>query len=242
MSDTIRGRPLSGLAAAAVIARLSWRRLFRNRGLWLSLGLTALPLLILTLFSGRWSGDQLWSHAMSDAVIPLLAILVPLNLAPAVAEEAEDDTFSYLWSRPFPRWAVLAGKGAALALFCLGLLFAAAAAMWAMSFGGGESWRLVRALLALACGVVGTGTVSLGLGLLIRRQAVAVSAGYLLVLDLALGNTSLSIANLSITHHVSSIAAAGTEIAAPLLWIAGMTAAWLALAVWRVERVELGNK
>lgn len=247
--DAVRSRPLSGVAAAAVLMRLSWRRLFRNKSFWLSVILAALPILFLATLAGRWDGDQRWSRTVGIAVIPLLGILVPLNLAPVIAEEAEDDTFSYLWSRPFPRWAVLAGKGAALAPFCLGLFVAAAAVVWAISYGGGESWRLVRAVVALGCGVAGAGAASVGLGLLIRRQAVAVSAGYLLVVDLPLGKVPLSIANLSITHHVSRIAAAGAGSAAsapglavPLMWIAGMTALWLALAVWRIERVELGSK
>lgn len=244
------GRPLSGTSAALILMRLSWVRLFRNKAFWLSIALAALPLLFLASLASNWDPDERWSRTLAVAVIPLLGILTPLNLAPIVAEEAEDETFSYLWSRPLPRWSVIAGKSAALVPFCWGLLFASVAAVWAISFGGqgDESWRLVRGLLAIGLGVVATGAISVGLGVLIRRQAVAVSAGYLLVVDLPLGNVPLSIANLSVTHHVSEIAARGAEsaaaapgMAAPLAWLLGLTAAWLALAVWRIERIELGS-
>lgn len=234
------GRAMSGLVAAAVIARLTARRLFRTRSFWLSILLAGLPLLFLAALASEWTADERWRRVFV-AMAPVLGVLVPLNLASIIAEEAEDATYSFLWSRPLPRWSIPIGKSAALLPFATALVIAAVIGSWAISGGGGRLDWLARGIAAAVLGCAATGALSVALGTLIRRQAIAASVGYLLVLDFPMGNIPLSISNLSITHHFAELAT-GEAVVAPLVWLLSMTALWSALALWRVGRVELSMK
>jgi hypothetical protein len=212
-------RPITGVAAARILARLTWTRARRSKGLWLSAALSALPILFVAAVASRWDPDQRWTRTMTVLLIPLLALLPPLNLAPIVAEEAEDQTASYLWSRPMPRWALSYGGDAA------------------------KLHHLARGAAALGLGTLAAGALAIAVGVLIRRQAVAVSAGYLLVIDLPLGAVPLSSANLSITYHARALAAVSGDgaVIAPIIWLIALTGVWLAVAFWRVSRLELAG-
>jgi ABC-type transport system involved in multi-copper enzyme maturation permease subunit len=238
-------RPITGVAAARILARLTWTRARRSKGLWLSVALSALPILFVAAVASRWDPDQRWTRTMTVLLIPLLALLPPLNLAPIVAEEAEDQTASYLWSRPMPRWALLAGKGATLIPLVAGALMAVAGLVWAISYSGDAAklHHLARGAAALGLGTLAAGALAIAVGVLIRRQAVAVSAGYLLVIDLPLGAVPLSSANLSITYHARALAAVSGDgaVIAPIVWLIALTGVWLAVAFWRVSRLELAG-
>jgi ABC-type transport system involved in multi-copper enzyme maturation permease subunit len=224
----------------AVLARLTARRLFRTRSAWISVGLAVLPVGALAAFGMGWTPDGRWDRVFS-LLSPMLAVLVPYNLASVVAEEAEEETYSFLWARPIPRWTITAGKAAALLPFVTALVIAAIAASWALSFGGASPGALARGVAAAIAGCLATAALAAALGTLIRKQAVAVSAGYLLMIDFPMGNIPLSISNLSITGHFKDLAT-GEALARPLVWLAAMTAAWAAVALWRVGSIELSNK
>ena len=231
------GRVIGGTAATAVIARMTARRLFRTRSFWLSVILAGLPLLFLAAVASKWSAAERWDRVFV-AMAPVLGVLVPLNLATIIAEEAEEATFSFLWSRPMPRWSVITGKAAALLPFSTGLVIAAVIGSWALSASGAHPDWLIRGIAAAILGCAATGALSVALGTLIRRQAIAASVGYLLVIDFPMGNIPLSISNLSITHHFTALAT-GEGAAVPVIWLVAMTALWSAIAIWRVGRVEL---
>lgn len=237
-------QPLSGLAAAGLLARLTLRRMLRSRALWVTVVLCLLPVLFAyAVVDPEWRGRSGWRETFTIAM-GLLAIIPPLHLAPAVAEEVEDRTFTYLWSRPLPRWSLIAGKLAAIApvlalLLCAGALLGFDAAYGASAPGAGET--IARGVLGLSLGVLGAGCVSIGIGSLLPRQALATSIIYLLILDIPIGALPFSLKNLSITYHVRQIAGIETipdPIPTAILWLLGIAAAWLALGFWRISRAE----
>lgn len=233
-------RALGGLGATAVLARMTARRLFRTRSFWLSVALAGLPLLFLAGLASEWTADERWRRVLV-AMAPVLGVLVPLNLASIIAEEAEEATYSFLWSRPLPRWSVTAGKSAALLPFATGLMIAAVIGSWAISTSGDHVDWLLRGIAAAVLGCAAAGALSVALGTLVRRQAIATSVGYLLVVDFPMGKIPLSISNLSITGHFTDLASGESTVTA-IIWLAAMTAVWSAIAVWRVGRIELSAR
>jgi ABC-2 type transport system permease protein len=243
-SPTNRVEPLSGMAAAGLLARLTVRRLFRSRAIWVTVALCFLPALFAyAVVDPDDRGLGSWNEVFAVA-LGLLAIVPPLHLASAVAEEVEDNTFTYLWSRPMPRWSVIVGKLAAIApvlalLLSAGTLLGFDAGYGSSSPGAGD--LIVRAALALTLGVLGAGCVAIGLGSLIPRQALAVSIIYLLIIDLPIGALPFSLRNLSITYHVRHIAGVekvNNPVPESIGWLAGIAAIWLVLAFWRIARAE----
>ena len=95
-------RALTTARAAMILAGLSLRRLFRSRVIWISAIVAMAPLLVQVAAGGTASMKNEWRDLYSMLTV-VLAIIPALHMAPAVAEEIEDRTFTYLWSRPFPR-------------------------------------------------------------------------------------------------------------------------------------------
>jgi ABC-2 type transport system permease protein len=239
---------LSGPRAAVILARLSLRRLVRSRVLWISAIVAVAPLLVQVAASGAASMKDEWRDLYSMLTV-VLAIIPALHLAPAIAEEIEDKTFTYLWSRPFPRWALLAGKLMALIPMAAALVMLSVALSFALAFGGagGESLGLFGdGLAAAALGVVAMSCTAVGIGSLVAKHATAASLAYLLALDTAVGVMPFSIQNLSMSFHVRSIALADLglsndtsgEPGVSALWLCGLSALWIAIAVWRITRAE----
>lgn len=235
------GRALGGGAAAAILARITARRLFRTKSFWLSVVLAGLPVLALLGLVSDWSPDRRWGRVFT-LLSPMLCVLMPLNLASVIAEEGEDETYSFLWSRPVPRWSITVGKMVAMLPFATALAVAAVVGAWVICFGGaGDTEPLARGVVAAVAGCAAAGALSVALGTLIRKQAVAVSTGYLLMIDFPMGKIPLSISNMSITHHFNELAT-GDAVFVPLAWLAAATALWTALALWRVSAIELTKK
>ena len=109
-----RARAAVGAGAAVrAIAGVTWTRLWRGRAVWIAAGIAALPYLLAAIGKAASRGGP--HPAVGQAEVLSLAVLVmavlpPLLVASAVAEELEDKTAAYLWSRPIARWTVLVGK------------------------------------------------------------------------------------------------------------------------------------
>lgn len=243
--DDMAGHPgqvLSAVGAAGIIARLTLKRLFRGRIVWASLVLALLPGFAVALFSNDPPSRRLWRDTFT-LLTGSMAIIMPLYLAAAVSEETEEKTFTYLWSRPFPRWSMLAGKVSALtpmgaAILALGVVLA-----FVIAFGGktGQfSDMLGRSVLAIALGALAAGAFSTAIAAAIPRHATAVSLAYLIAIDTAVSVMPFSIHNLTINYHVREMALEG-PIAGHALWLVGMAVFWLILAVSRISRAEYGG-
>ena len=245
-------RPVTGLGATLLLARLTWKRLLRGRVLWASAALLTLPLLLAA--TGR-SGDEGWRRPFA-ILVALLAVVPPLYLAPAIADEVDDKTFTYLWSRPIARWSVLTGKLLALVPVLMLGFAVAVLASFAIVYGapgGASSNVLLRGVVAVLVGATSAGMIAVGIGSVVPRFPLATAVSYLLLFDLTVGNIPFQIQNLSITYHVRSIAgvirdAEGyramllppnpTSVAESTIWALAIGAAWLGVALWRVRVAE----
>ncbi len=241
MTATARRIP-SAFESLAAIARLSARRLSRTRSIWIALILAALPVVAAALLK-RASAHDNWTEIF-NLVTAVLAVIAPLCFTSAVAEEIEDRTFTFLWSRPVPRWAVLAGKlagvfplAAAVAIGCLvGCLFSYYGSV------AGDVELLARAVIAMLCGVLMSGVAAASIGLLIPKHAVGAAIFLLLAVDMPVGSIPFSVAKLSITYHVRAIAGVAIEPESALsaaIWSAILLAIWGGLGIWRITRAEL---
>ncbi|HEX7700975.1 MAG TPA: ABC transporter permease subunit, partial [Kofleriaceae bacterium] len=106
-------------AALSALARLTFTRLLRGKLMWVSLAIACLPIALATAL-GREPSTALDITFKIELFV--IAILPALFAAPAIGEELEDRTATYLWSRPLPRWSILAGKLLALAPFVMAIL------------------------------------------------------------------------------------------------------------------------
>ncbi len=239
-------RPLSSLVACRAIQRLAWRRVLRDKSTWISVVLALFPVVFILVVGTRWSPQTAWYKVVNTLFVPLFAILPPLTLAPLIAEEAQKQTYTFLWSRPIPRWTIVAGKAAVLfPLVMLLLLVSAAACWWVLPPLPESGYQSILWLsVAVVLGVLAAGSVSITVGVFLPRQAVAAAVAYLLVVDLSVGSMPLSIASVSISHHIKNIAGTGDADAdrlTSMTWLLAITALALIATLWRVRRVELGK-
>jgi hypothetical protein len=237
--------------AAAVLARLTWKRLRRGRALWLTGFLLLVPVIVaLSLLGQPLPGPLRWRVVLEITLRILVLLAAAVHLAPAVAEELDGKTYTYLWSRPVPRWAVVAGKLMAVApLLVLGFTLSIAAAFPIAA--GGDADALLPALgrlLAAACaGVIAASAVSVGAGALFPRHPLVVVLGYFLVVEQALPFIPV-VGNLSIFYHlgaVAEVAARGAGTHSPAAALGGLlllSLAWAAVGLWRVGAAEYAGE
>ena len=217
------------------IAALTVKRLLRGRTVWIGLGIAALPLIFAAV--ARRRGGH-----VADLVILLellFAVLPPLFVASSIGDEIEDRTTTYLWSRPVPRWTILAGKLVALVPIVIALQVATAAA--ALAIAGGPALS-IRACAAMASGAAAASLVAAGIATLVPKHGMALAICYVLLFDLPVGFLPASLRQASITHDVRTVAGldptfadAVSPAAVGMVVVAGV---WLALALYRIRRLE----
>ncbi|MEZ4362301.1 MAG: ABC transporter permease [Kofleriaceae bacterium] len=229
-------RVSSAASAVAAVASLTWRRTRRSRTLWISLALTALPIAAgLAMRLGSGSLDDAWSTILSSQQV-LLAVLCPLYAAASLGEEIESGTMTYLWSRPVPRWSVAAGKLVALTPIVALMITASAAATMVVAHGAPPA---ASSLAALALGAGVLSVASTGVATLVPRHSMVVPMVYLLFVDLPVGELPMALYRVSMTRHLRVLAdgASGGAVEAAL-WLAGLTAVWAAIGLWRLRDLE----
>jgi ABC-type transport system involved in multi-copper enzyme maturation permease subunit len=247
---------VTGLGASLLLARITWKRMLRGRALWLTLVMLAMPLVMVLAGPGdpgRW-------RVPVNVFSFLLAVVPPLHLATAISDEVEDQTITYLWSRPIARWSLLAGKMIAVVPALIAVFAVAMAAAFVALYGGSSADHLdvlVRGIAGVSVGVVAIGMLAIGFGSVMPKYPLAVVVAYMLIVDLAVGKIPFAVNALSITHHVRTIAGvpekferyavqaglydAGTVMES-VVWALAIGAAWFGLALWRVSRAEYANK
>jgi len=241
--ETARGgAELGGLAATMIQARWNARRMLRGRIVWVAGLFAALP--VAYTFLAGMNNVAAWSDIFPPLVM-LAAVVAPLFMAASMAEEIEERTYTYLWSRPVPRWSVVMGKLVASIPIAGGIVALSVVGCYAAGKGA-SSEQLVRGIAAVAAGTITACSVSAALAILLPRAGLAVTYAYLLALDLPVGAIPFSIRNASITHEIRLIAGvSGVEPEPPIthgvLWLAGISAFWLAIAFWRLRRAEFSS-
>jgi hypothetical protein len=227
------------------VARLYWKRLWRGKMIWISGLLVVVPLGLAAVTASRDDPAQRFSLVFEMTLRSLVLLVPVLHLAPAIGEEAEGKTYTYLWSRPVSRPAVLWGK----LLVVVPLAIVATAAVLAAAFGivGGDPAWLWRAELGAAAGVVGASAFAVGVGALFPRHPLVVTLAWVFFAEQILPEVK-AIQNLSIVFHAETIADpprpmihVGNDPAGAVLAIAILSAIWLGVAVWRVSRMEFGT-
>lgn len=226
------------------IARVTWMRTRRGQALWVALGIAMLPVIVAVVLHQAVTD----SHDRLEFTIDLyavemfvLAVVPALFVASSIGEEIEDRTVTYLWSRPLPRWHVIAGKLVALApiavmLVLAGWLLAMQVAYDRLATG----WTIV----AIAYGTVAVSCIAAGIGTLAPKHGMALTIIYMLLFDLPIGEIPASLQILSVTHQtrmLAGIAAHGVhdvDRLAPAITITVLAAVWLAVGLWKIRRTE----
>ena len=224
----------SAATAMFALARLTLKRALRGKLIWISLGIAMLPMLFAATLSALHH-DNILEPAFGMELF-VVAILPPLFCAPAIAEELEDRTASYLWSRPIPRWVLLAGKLLALAPFAM----ACVTASWLLTaYVGLQHAPPADTIIAVATGAFGVGVTASGIASLAPKRGMALAIIYILIIDLPVGQLPASLAWLSVTHAASTIAGFETaSVAEGVLAMSVLCAIWLAVSFWRLSRIE----
>ncbi len=216
-------------AALLTLVVVTWRRLLRSRVLWVAIAIAMLPV----VFGAATHDDD---PVLATATL-VLCILCPVLVAGAVAEEIEDRTSTYLWSRPLPRWTLLVGKLLALAPIATAIVLAS---LFVANNAATSSPPSTRTLLAFAAGGLAISTMSAGIGTLVPRHGMALSIGYFILIDLPVGAIPASVRSISMTRQVYLVAELyePSSIVKPLVTMAVLSLLLLALGLWRLRRLE----
>lgn len=218
----------STVSVLRTLMGVTWRRLLRGRALWVSVVIALLPVLLAAVLSG-----QRHTFEPIAAVITLVSVLLPpMFVASSLGEEIEDRTTTYLWSRPIGRWTVVIGKLVALAPFAS--LLVVGAAFLAVQIDEAEVPPLYY--VSLVASSLAIAALAAGLATLVPKHGMALSIVYLVVFDLALGALPASINYTSITKQARMLATG--DVTAPSITMTAIAGVWLAVALWRIRRVE----
>lgn len=226
----------SGLATTWTMASLTLLRLTRGRALGVSLVIAALPVAYAAAMRAvdrSGVGPELFAFE-----VLVLAVLAPMLVGSSIGEEIEDRTATYLWSRPVPRWAILAGKLAALAPVAMLVI----AGSWAAaSFAAWGTLPGVRTTGALAAGALVVSLAAMGISALGPRHGTALTISYLLFFDLPLGVLPATVQRISISFQVRALSGAwsaeGSALGA-VIALSVIAAIWTAVAALRIRRLE----
>jgi hypothetical protein len=239
------------IPAIVALARLTWLRLARGRTLWITALLFLVPIVLAALTLVRIEDPALRWSIVAELSFRSLVLLAPvLHLAPVIGEENEGKTYTYLWSRPVPRAALVLGKMAAIVPLLVAVtLVGLGLGFLLVALGPGEvqgGW-LPRALLGAAAGVVAASCFAVGIGALVPRHPLVVCLAYIFIAEQILPVIP-AVQNVSVLYHAQHVARLprsplghGETTGAALLALALLSAAWLAIALWRVRRIEFGS-
>jgi ABC-2 type transport system permease protein len=225
----------SPLATTVTIAALTWTRLLRGRALWVGLLIAVLPLMYAGAMRsvGESTGIELFG-----IVGLILAVLAPMFVGSSIGEEIEDRTTTYLWSRPVPRWAILAGKLLALAPLAAVIALVSWGAACRIAW---DIWPSLQTCGALVAGAFAISFVAAGIATLAPRHGTALTIIYMLFFDTPLGVLPATVRELSVTHQVRTLAGTTpfeTGLASAAIALTILSGVWILVAALRVRRLE----
>lgn len=233
-------RPASAPAIIAAIAELTLRRLWRGRALWVSVVIALLPLAFSGFMKSQGNSTDVRGLPTDLFVFEglLLAVLPSMFVASSIGEEIEDRTTTYLWSRALPRWTIVVGKLVAL----VPIIFALVLGNWflAMQVAGASPGPMSYVSLAFTSFAIAC--LSAALATLVPKHGMALSVCYILFFDLPVGGLPASLKELSITHHMRSLAELSWAPDDPhwltMFAVALLCTFFLGIALWRIRRIE----
>lgn len=257
------------LRASWILFQAHLWRVFRTRRALVAAGLAALPLILAVVvrqvshFKGPARAELLISllwFLLVQTIVPLVALVAA---SPVVAEEIEDRTITYLFTRPIPRAAILCGRWLAAALpIVLLLCTSAELIVRTLAMTGSaeshEAWMPAgfhgRMLLTVAMGGAVYSAVFAAMGALVKRPML-VGLGYTFVYEGFLGNLPGSNQKGTVIYYLKSFllspypdlvgdtreaifAVPLVEPSSAVLHLGMMLFGLLALGAWRFTRRE----
>lgn len=256
--------------ATWILFRAHLWRIFRTRRGWIAAGLAALPVLMALAVStiSRYEGKPLPVEALMSftwfvliqTIVPIVALVMASSV---IAEEIEDRTITYLFTRPIPRAAILFGRWSAAALPLVLLLCGSAELLIRIlepvseKMEGG-SWMPdglhARILVTVSMGALVYSALFASAGALFKRPML-IGLGYTFVYEGFLGNLPGSSQKSTVIYYLKSFLLArhpglGGEVsealfstpllepAAAVRSLALILIGILALGVWRFSRRE----
>ncbi len=237
---------LGGAEATMAIARVTFKRVLRGKSLWVVAGLSLLPLVIAGLVRAAAKKEldpvDFWGGVMATWTY-FQAILPPVLIGSAIAEEIEEKTMTYLWSRPLPRWSIIAGKLVALVpvLWVVLSISVVLPFFLTVPHAGEHTNLLYRSLGSVILGTATAAAVTTGITTLAPRAGLVLSLAYLLFVDRSFAWFEISIAKLSLTYHSLRLSGAYGDIENPVvatIWLLAISAVWLGVAAFQVRRIE----
>lgn len=228
---------MSGWSAMLVIARLTLTRLFRGRAVWISVIIAALPLGFAAAISTKQHSNLANDILAFDLL--LLAIVPAMFVSSSIGEDIEDRTTTYLWSRPVPRWSILAGKLVALApLSALVIVASWIAAVYLAE----HRMPSAQITFALAIGTIVVCFACAGIATLVPKHGMPLTISYMLFFDIPVGVMPVSLSKLSITQQLRALGDVRSNIDQTVqggaIGLAVLGLLWLSLALWRIRRLE----
>jgi hypothetical protein len=107
--------------------------------------------------------------------------------------------------------------------------------------GGGEPPTPMPAV-ALAAGTTVIAMVAAGIATLVPKHGLPLTIAYMLFFDLPVGMMPVSLAELSVSHQVLTLAGmspeGGTDVVGAALALAVLGVVWLGVALLRIRRLE----
>lgn len=199
-----------------LLARASLPRMVLSRRFVVCALLAAVPVLVAFLaarLSSRVGPGELATHVtwmlLLQIVVPLTSLVAGVSV---VAEEIEDRTISYVFTRPIPRAALLFGRLAAAIAWIVPLLVAAAwLVLEASESARGKGEPLdpsthARLFAAVATGAVVYTSVFAAAGALLRHPMI-VGLAYAFAVEGFLANLPGKNQMLALQHYLRSLVA-----------------------------------
>lgn len=224
------------------IASLTLARLRRSRTVWAALGIAMIPVAAAVVLRGHFTHDP--GAMMPSLYVPqllVLAVIPALLVASSIGEEIEDRTITYLWSRPLPRWHVIAGKLVALAPVAIAISLVGWILAVAIDTGG---LAPARTILGLGAAALANSLIAAGIATVAPRHGMALTIIYMLLFDLPIGEIPASLQVLSVTHQariIADIVVPGVAPESPVtgaITMAVIATIWFMVGLWRIRRLE----
>ena len=199
--------------STAVYARIALLRLRRGKVIYFTLGLLILPIVValIALIARSW-GAALFKQVLAVYADFLLMFVPAIHAAPALGEEIDARTFTYVFARPAPRWAMPLGKFLATAAVLLVGCTASVVLAYVVcmlrdpSDIGTEIGLLGRAVAAAALGAVAFGALATAIGALFPRRPVVATLVYLLIVEGLFGHIPGFLKAISLSFHLRVVA------------------------------------
>jgi len=224
---------------------------------WVILGLLALPMLAAGFsLATESAGLSFFKHELSAYLRFIVPFIMAMFASSAVAEEVQDKTITYLYSRPIRRWSLPAGKylgGLALTVPLVAVSLAVVfliCMLEAPSLIVDELPVLGRSVLVVALAAVYYGAVATAFGTIFTRYPFVATMVYFFVVEVGLSSMPGRFKVVSTAIHLQVLAGLYKPkttmfVSDPILtaWVSlavvtVMTLVWLVLSVAWVQNAE----